>query len=127
MFGICGVLDNYINKEVYDFLVVVFASITPIFLKLELSCKSLFLATKHVGFYLPNQGSNLHSLHWKVVLTLGPPGKSLKFTLLRSLFVTRIYICMGLGGVRRAIGHRAGLKKCPHSDTGLTDGLTEIP
>ena len=25
----------------------------------------VFLATRHVGSYLPNQGSNPHSLHWK--------------------------------------------------------------
>jgi len=27
---------------------------------------SVFLATRHVGFQLPNQGSNPHLLDWKV-------------------------------------------------------------
>ena len=34
----------------------------------------------HVGPYFPNQGLNLHPVHWKHrVLTTGPPGKSLNF------------------------------------------------
>ena len=33
----------------------------------------------HVESYFPDQGSNLHPLHWKCqVLTTGLPGKSLK-------------------------------------------------
>ena len=35
------------------------------------------LATRHVGSWLPGQGSNLHPLHWKVkAYPLNPPGKS---------------------------------------------------
>ena len=36
-----------------------------------------FLVTGTTGSQLPNQGSNLHPLHWKhAVLTTRPPGKS---------------------------------------------------
>ena len=36
------------------------------------------LALRHVGSYLPDQGSNLHPLHWKHrVFITGLPGKSL--------------------------------------------------
>ena len=35
-----------------------------------------FLASRHVGSWLPNQGSNLYPQHWKgEVLTIGHPGK----------------------------------------------------
>ena len=40
-----------------------------------------FLAVRHVGFYLPDQGSNPHPLHWKAKSTTGPPGKSPIFLL----------------------------------------------
>ena len=35
-----------------------------------------FLASRHVGSSLPNQGLNLHPVYWKAVLTTRPPGKS---------------------------------------------------
>ena len=37
----------------------------------------VFFVTRHVGFYLPNQGLNLHPLHWK--------GKSWEMTFKSSL------------------------------------------
>ena len=40
--------------------------------------KKIFLATRHVGSSLPNQGSNPCPLHWKcIVLATGPSRKSL--------------------------------------------------
>ena len=37
-----------------------------------------FLVLRHVGSYHPDQGSNLHPLHWKLKsYTTGPPGKFL--------------------------------------------------
>ena len=43
-----------------------------------------FLVTRHVGFYLPNQGLNLHPLHWK--------GKSWEMTFKSSLSFCRCSI-----------------------------------
>ena len=43
-----------------------------------LLCFGFFVA-RHVGSYLPSQGSNLHPFHWKAVLTTGLPGKSVNF------------------------------------------------
>ena len=52
-----------------------------------------FLAMKHVASYLPDQGWNLHPMHWKVksffgggrgegeVLTTGSPGKLILLSL----------------------------------------------
>ena len=38
---------------------------------------AFFLAAEHVGFWFPNQGSNLLPLHWECgVLTARPPEKS---------------------------------------------------
>jgi len=39
-----------------------------------------FLATRHVGSLLLDQGLNPHSLYWKAKLTTGLPGRSLQLT-----------------------------------------------
>ena len=39
------------------------------------------------GIYLPNQGFNMHPLHWKGVLTTGLPRKSQVYSLLLSFFL----------------------------------------
>ena len=46
-----------------------------LFLLFVLLCFCLY-ATWHVGSQFPNQGSNAHSLHWKLgILTIRQPGK----------------------------------------------------
>ena len=45
---------------------------------LGLNCSKQNLLVVECGIYFPDQGSNLGPLHWEpVVLTTGPPGKSL--------------------------------------------------
>ena len=57
-----------------------------------------FLASGHVGSQLPDQGSNLHPLHWKAkFLTTGPLKKSLlTVLLLKYVFIYLIYGCLNL-------------------------------
>ena len=54
--------------------------------------------TGHVRSYFPDQGSNLHPLHWKCgILTTAPPGKSQDFLSLDSANThsnTDPYMCL---------------------------------
>ena len=59
-------------------------------------CIYLFIfghALWHVGSLFPDQGSNLHLLHWKlIVLTTGPPGRVPSFFIFKFAFLVRVIV-----------------------------------
>ena len=64
---VCVYMHIYvcIYTHIYDFVCVLF-SLKSILNLLQYCFCFTFLTARHVGFKLPNQGSNIHLLHLKV-------------------------------------------------------------
>ena len=62
-----------------------------------------------MGSYLPDEGLNLHVLHWKAALTPGPPGKPLRVTLKSLRFIRgtqqRVCLCVDRGLCEGSLDH----------------------